>query len=39
MRWLGGVMSATANTPASGVNKGIWTLKQVLQAIAAGKWP
>ena len=39
MRYKGGVISATAPTTSSSSAKGVWTLPQQLQAIAAGNWP
>ena len=39
LRYKGGVISATPPTTSSSSATGVWTLKQQLQAFAAGKWP
>jgi hypothetical protein len=39
MRFKGGVISATAPTTSTSAAKGVWTLQQQFQAIAAGTWP
>lgn len=38
MRYKGGVISATAPVTSASAAKGVWTLQQQLQALAAGNW-
>lgn len=39
MRYPGGVISATADTPSSTSASGVWNLEDQMQAQAAGNWP